>query len=216
MLINEPWFTRVKHMGYDVLKEFRTVEGGNTGATHRIRDKLKQLIRDKALLTSEENVFELASGGKSSYFFDMKTVLLDPEGVNLVAKCMFEKIKDCDVKYVGGLESGAIPLVTALCMISWNSNKPLYGFFVRKEAKKRGTRKTIEGNIEPGQAVIIVEDVTTKGGSVKRAIEEVQKLNCKVVKVLSVVDRESGASENLKAMGVDFEALFKKSEFGIR
>ncbi|MGQ9722947.1 MAG: orotate phosphoribosyltransferase [Candidatus Jordarchaeum sp.] len=202
-------------MGFDVLKEFALDESENASGAYQERERLKQIIRDKSLLTAEVNGFELASGGKSTYFFDMKTVLLDPEGANLIAKCLFEKIKDCDVKYVGGLEAGAIPLVTALCLISWKSSRPLYGFFVRKEPKKRGTRKTIEGNLKEGEKVIIVDDVTTKGGSVIKAIKEVQNLNCKVAKVLSVVDRESGAHENLKQMGVAFDALFKKSEFGV-
>jgi len=178
-------------------------------------EELKKLISEKALLIDEKRGFELASGGKSSYFFDMKMVTLDPQGANLIARCLFEKIKDCDAKYVGGLESGAIPIVTSLCMVSWEEKKPLYGFYVRKEQKKRGTRKTIEGNIEPGEKVIIVDDVVTQGKSVLKAIEEVRKMGCEVVKVVSVIDREEGARENLKNVGIDLDALFTKSDFGL-
>jgi orotate phosphoribosyltransferase len=180
------------------------------------RDTLKNIIKKKALIFSQGEEFELASGNKSTYFFDMKMVTLDPEGVNLVARCLFDKIKDYDVRYVGGLESGAIPIVAALCMTSWKTRKPLYGFFVRKEPKARGTKKHIEGNLDKGEKVIIIDDVTTEGNSVMKAIEEVRKFGCEIEKVLTIVDREAGARKNLSNIGIEFDALFTKSEFQIQ
>ena len=179
------------------------------------KEELKKLIEKKGLLKSNNKPFELASGKKTHYFFDMKPVLLEPKGVNLISNCLFKKIKDSNIKYIGGLESGAIPIVTALCMKSWRENKPLYGFFVRKEPKKRGTNKIIEGNLKKGEKVIIIDDVTTTGGSVLKAIEEVKKFGCEVVKVLSIVDRESGARQRFKNINVEFDTLFTKSDFPI-
>lgn len=178
-------------------------------------ERLKEFIREKSLLIDHDRGFQLASGGKSFYLFDLKPILLDPEGVNLIAENLYAKIEDCDANYIGGLESGAIPIVTALCMFSWNKGKPLSGFFVRKEAKKTGTKRKIEGNIKSGENVIIVDDVTTTGSSVMKATDEVKKLDCKIVKVISVIDRLEGARENLQKYGIDFDALFTRKDFGL-
>ena len=175
-------------------------------------ERLKELIKERALLYSEEG-FTLASGKRSHYYFDLKPILLDAEGLNLIAECMYEHIKGCNAEYIGGLESGAIPIVAAICMLSWKKGRPLRGFYVRKERKPRGTMKTIEGNLESGAKVVIVEDVTTTGSSVLKAIEEVQKKGCTVVKVISVIEREEGAREKLEGIGVEHSALFVKSDF---
>jgi len=179
-------------------------------------ERLKELIRERSLLIDYDRGFQLASGRRSYYLFDLKPILLNPEGANLIARYLYEKIKDDNAMYVGGLESGAIPIVTALCMFSWDKDKPLFGFFVRKKPKKSGTQSKIEGNIEPGENVIIVDDVTTTGGSVLKAIEEVEKLGCKVIKVISVIDRLEGARENLSRRGIKFDPLFTKRDFGLR
>jgi len=178
-------------------------------------ERLKDLINEKALLINHEEGFLLASGGKSYYLFDLKRILLDPEGANLIAIHLYDRIKKYKANYVGGLEAGAIPIVTALCMYSWGKEKPLYGFFVRKNPKKTGTRSKIEGTFKPGENVIIVDDVTTKGGSVLKAIEEVEKHRCNVIKVISVVDRLEGARETLQERGIDFESLFTRKDFGL-
>ena len=100
-------------------------------------------------------------------------------------------------------------------MISLKNGRPLFGFYVRKEPKKRGTRKLIEGNLEKGEKVVVVDDVTTKGSSVIKAINAIRDFGCEVVKVISIVDREAGARENFRNIGVDFESLFTKSDFGL-
>src|SRR5438067_11879820 len=99
------------------------------------RERLIGIIRRQSLLQNRD--FVLASGRSSNFFFDMKKTLLDPEGAALLADLLFDAIKDEDVEYIGGLETGAIPIVTALCARSW-PEKPLQGFFVRKESKGHG------------------------------------------------------------------------------
>ena len=107
---------------------------------------------------------------------------------------------------------GAIPIVNSVVQRSYD-RKPIPGFFVRKESKQRGTQKLIEGNLTPASSVVLVEDVTTTGGSVLRAVEAVRDLGCTVTKVVTVVDRLEGASENLSKHGIELVALFTRDDF---
>lgn len=178
-------------------------------------EKLKSLIKEKAYIVDPHKKFRLASGEESNCFFDLKPVLLDPEGSALIARCIFEKIKNTSVKFVGGLEIGAIPITVALCQLSWQEKRPIYGFFVRKSKKERGTEKLIEGNLERNQKVIILDDVITKGNSVIQAIEAVKnQYNCTVERVISVIDRENPSGQ-FKGLDIKFEPLFKKTDFDV-
>jgi orotate phosphoribosyltransferase len=172
--------------------------------------RLLALIRDRSLL--REGAFQLASGGSSNYFFDMKKTMFDPEGAALLADLLFERIKGENVDYVGGLETGAIPIVAAVCRRSW-PEKPIKGFFVRKEYKGHGTDRLIDGYLEPGARVILFDDVTTTGGSVMKAVEKARQFGCEIVKVVTVVDRLEGARENFAKQGIRFEALFTRADF---
>ncbi|MFP3909724.1 MAG: orotate phosphoribosyltransferase [Archaeoglobaceae archaeon] len=179
-------------------------------------EELKRLIKEQAFLRDDEGGFTLASGRVSNYLFDLKPLLLDPKGSNLISKGIYERIKDLNAGYVGGLESGAIPIVTALCMYSWKREKQFYGFFIRKEGKAHGVKKRIVGNFVENENVIIVEDVTTTGGSVINAVKAVRDKGCSVVKVISIVDRLEGAMENFHKEGIEFESLFTRKDFGIQ
>ena len=174
------------------------------------RARLVALIRDKSLL--KEGHFQLASGRPSNYFFDMKKTVFDPEGAALVADLLFEKIRGEEVDCVGGLETGAIPIVAALCQRSW-PDKPLKGFFVRKAGKGHGTDRMVDGYCETGARAILFEDVTTTGASVMQAVEQARARGCTVVKIVTIVDRLEGAAQNFAAQGLDFEALFTRADF---
>ena len=102
---------------------------------------------------------------------------------------------------------GAIPIVTAVTLVSHQEGKPIPSFIVREEPKEHGTRKKIEGQFRKGSKVAIIDDVITAGGSVKKAIEAVKAEGCEVVKVIVIVDRNEGGSERLKKEGYDFEAI---------
>ena len=174
------------------------------------RQRLRDIIRERSLL--QDRGFVLTSGRSSNFFFDMKRTLLDPEGGGLVADLLFDMIRDDDVDAVGGLETGAIPIVALLCARSW-PEKPITGFFVRKEAKGHGTDQRIDGLLDRGARVILFEDVTTTGGSVMQAAEQVLRLDCKIVRIISIVDRLEGAVENFKAAAIPFESLFTWRDF---
>jgi orotate phosphoribosyltransferase len=176
----------------------------------RKREKLLAIIRRQSLLQNRD--FYLASGRSSNFFFDMKRTMFHPEGASLVTDLLFDAIKGEDFDYIGGLETGAIPIVAALCVRSW-PERPIQGFFVRKEAKGHGTDQRVDGLLERGSKVILVEDVTTTGGSAMQAVNQAKQYACTVLKVISVVDRLEGAEENFRAAGIKFEALFTWRDF---
>ncbi len=175
--------------------------GVNTESAKRIREIASEV---GALLQGE---FTLASGKKSDYYFDGKKLTLSPEGAYWVGKAMFDELTEIDVDAIGGLAIGADPIVTAVALISHLEGKPIPAFIVRDVAKEHGTKRKIEGHLKPGSRVAIVEDVITTGGSVSKAIEAVEAVNCKVVKVIVLVDRHEGGSDKLKKKGYNFTAI---------
>jgi orotate phosphoribosyltransferase len=174
------------------------------------RERLRGIIRRRSLLQNRD--FVLASGRSSSFFFDMKRTMLDPEGASLAADLLFDMIKDDDVDHIGGLETGAIPIVAALCARSW-PDKPIKGFFVRKETKGHGTDQRLDGLLDPGSRVILFEDVTTTGASVMQAAAEARRRDCTIVKIIAVVDRLEGAEDNFRNAGIPFASLFTWRDF---
>jgi len=174
------------------------------------KQKLRAIISRESLLRDRK--FRLTSGRPSNFFFDLKRTMLDPEGASLLADLLFDRIRGEQVDCVGGMETGAIPIVATLCMRSW-PEKPIKGFFIRKEAKGHGTDQLVDGLLESGSRVILVEDVTTTGGSAMRAVDQVRGAQCTVIKVISVVDRLEGAEDNFRRSGIRFEALFDRRDF---
>jgi orotate phosphoribosyltransferase len=147
----------------------------------------------------------------------MKPTMFHPEGASLLAEMVFERLKTENIDYVGGLAVGAVPLLSPLNALSFMRGHPIPGFFVRQSVKDHGTKKTVEGLTNDsdlqGKAVAILDDVTTTGGSAMIAVRAARNLGAKVVIVLSIVDREEGATESFKTEGVAFEALFTAGEF---
>jgi orotate phosphoribosyltransferase len=174
------------------------------------REKLLAIIRRQSVLQGRE--FRLTSGRSSNFFIDLKKTMFDPQGASLLADLLFARIKDEDVDYIGGMETGAIPIVATLSMRSW-PEKPIKGFFVRKETKGHGTDQRVDGLLEGESRVILLEDVTTTGGSAMQVVEQTRQLGCTVVKVIAVVDRLEGAEENLQGAGIKFESLFTRRDF---
>ena len=171
---------------------------------------LLALIRRRSLILNRD--FTLASGRASNFFFDMKKTVFDPQAAPLVADLLFEMIRDEPVDCIGGLETGAIPIVALVCARSW-PEKPLPGFFVRKKIKGHGTDQRIDGLLVPGARVILFEDVTTTGGSALQAVAAARGQGCTIVKIVSIVDRLEGAVENFRAAGIRFEWLFNRRDF---
>jgi orotate phosphoribosyltransferase len=129
----------------------------------------------------------------------------------------YEALKDDGLDYIGGLEMGAVPLAGAIAQLSWLKGHPIAAFFVRKKPKEHGARLAVEGLAKgetlQGKRVVIVEDVTTTGGSARKAVEAVKEAGADVVLVLTMVDREEGATEAFAEAGLTFRSLYKATEF---
>jgi len=175
--------------------------GLNTESARKI---LKIAYEVGALLKGE---FTLTSGKKSAYYFDGKRLTLQPEGAYLIGKEVLDRLAETDVDAIGGVATGGYPIVTAVALISHLEGKPLPSFIVRDQPKEHGTQRKIEGHLKEGSKVAIVDDVITTGGSVSKAIEAVEALNCRVVKVIVIVDRHEGGSDKLRKKGYDFASI---------
>lgn len=152
--------------------------------------------------------FTLSSGRKSDHYWDGKKVTLHPTGAYLVGKAIFDLIRDLNIDAIGGLEMGAIPVATAVALVSAQEGKPIPAFIVRKNPKEHGTRVQIEGFVPPhGSRVVIVDDVITSGESILKATKAVERRRCQVVRIITLVDRHEGGSEKLRGEGYVFESL---------
>jgi orotate phosphoribosyltransferase len=158
--------------------------------------------------------FTLSSGAKSSYYFDGRLISLNPEGAYLLGKAFLQEIKGHDVAAVGGPAMAAIPIVTAIALTSQMEGTPVQAFFVRGEAKDHGTGRQVEGGLVPGSRVVIVDDVCSSGGSLFTAIQAAEAEGCQVVKVLTVLDRHQGGSDELRRKGYDYHALLEPAPNG--
>ena len=175
------------------------------------RQQLAILLRGKSLVRGD---FTLSSGKKSSYYLDCKLTTLDPEGALLTGYCLLELLDEMGLKpdAIGGLSMGADPLVTAAGVVSAIQKRPLAGFLVRKEAKKHGRERQIEGLDNPhGKKVVIVDEVCTTGGSTQEAIAAAEREGCQVIAVISLVDREEGGSDALRAK-YNYRSIFTARE----
>ncbi len=153
--------------------------------------------------------FTLASGKQSNTYFDIKKLVLDSDGLQLCIPPLMNTLSKFDWMAVGGIELGAIPILSALLAHSKNNKK---GFIVRKEPKDHGTKKYIEGPVEPGMKVAIVEDVATSGGSLKSAIERSRDFGLIPVVAAVILDREEGASELINSLRVPFVSVLTKED----
>jgi len=174
-------------------------------------------------LSFSRGKFILASGKESEFYLDLKPSMFDPEGSTLLATLVLDRIEDLKVDYIGGLELGAVPIISAVAMMSGSKAaatlsgrkpRPIPGFFVRKVVKDHGTKKLIEGvdNLK-GKNVVIIDDVTTTGGSAMQAVTAVKDAGANVILVLSIVDRGEGAEDFYKQEGIPFRWLFHMDEF---
>ena len=181
--------------------------------------RLVDLVRELAFIDGgSDDAFTLASGRQSRWFFDTKPVMMHPEASHLIGEMLNIRMDELGADFVGGLELGAVPL-TAIAVTMSPKDSPRRGFMVRKEPKGRGGRKTnnppgIEGSsLSSGGKIVIVEDVTTTGGSAIKAVQRIHNdTDCEVIGVISIVDREEGAKEAFAAAGINFESLMTRSD----
>ena len=179
------------------------------------------LAQDKArllaILKKEAFVKErvtLSSGKESDFYIDARRVTLSPEGIHLAAKIIFEMIKDGRVAALGGPTLGADPIVGAVSALSFERGAPIKGFIVRKAPKPYGKQQQVEGPLlNPGDRVVLVDDVVTTGKSLLQAIEVLQPLEVVVLRAICLVDRNEGGSEALQKCGCPLISVFQATDF---
>jgi len=175
--------------------------------------RLLQLVQERSFKRGD---FQLASGGRSSYYIDGRMTVVFSEAAQLIGEVIYERTRDLAIDAIGGLATGAIPLTTAAVIAYHQHGRKLEGFWVRDAAKQHGTQKVIEGNLQPGMRVVVVDDVFTSGGSALKACQEVTKLGCEVVLVLALVDRLVGAEQKFKEQGIaNYQAIFTIRDLGV-
>lgn len=175
------------------------------------RNRLKNLLVERSVETGD---FQLASGIRSDYYVDARRTTMSAEGQFLTGHVCLEAILRTGwmASAVGGLTMGADPVAYAIAHRSWIEGVPLEAFSVRKTPKEHGTGRRVEGALEPGASVVIVEDSITTGGSALKAIEAVREIEVRVVGVLTLVDRGDGGREKIEAAGYSVLPIFSGRE----
>jgi orotate phosphoribosyltransferase len=175
------------------------------------RNSLLQLLRDRSLRRGD---FVLASGARSSYYIDARLTTMSGAGQLLIGRLGLAAMdrQGWSPESVGGLTLGADPVAYAIAHAAAIAQRNLDAFTVRKEAKAHGTGRIIEGNLQEGTRVVLVEDVITSGGSALRARSAVEEAGAVVLGVLAVVDREQGGRDRIAESGCGVVALFTASE----
>jgi len=178
-----------------------------------VKAELKAIIKE---MSYEEREVTLASGRKSNFYFDGKQTTLHAKGGLLVGKAFYDEVKQFPgpIHGVGGLTMGADPIATATSIAAHLAGDDMHAFIIRKEPKGHGTGQWLEGrkNLPPGSRVVIVEDVTTTGGSSMKAVERAREEGLEVVGIVTLVDREEGARANIEGEGVALRAVFTRTE----
>jgi orotate phosphoribosyltransferase len=172
------------------------------------RERLLKILKD---LSYEEGDFILTSGKRSTFYIDCKETTLNPEGMHLVGKIMYEMTRQIPgIDAVGGVSIGGDPLVCSVLLAAYAAGDDLRGFFIRKEPKGHGTNRWVEGgkNLRPGMNVVILEDVVTTGGSSYKAIEATEREGYKVVGTIAILDRLEGGRETIESKGYLFRSIF--------
>ena len=157
----------------------------------------------------------LASGRRSNIYVDARTTTLRAEAMPLIGRLFLEKMDERGWRpaAVGGLTMGADPLASAIARESLDTGRPVNAFIVRKETKKHGLQKRIEGLADPGPIdVVVVEDVATTGGSAAQAIDACREAGFNVLGVIALVDREEGAADAMGQLHCEFDRIFRLAE----
>jgi orotate phosphoribosyltransferase len=161
--------------------------------------RLQEIIRAYSLKRGE---FVLASGRTSTYLFQLRQTTMLPEGAALIADIIVDYMKRHAIACIGGLELGAVPIVSAVAAVSHLKGYPVDAFFVRKAQKEHGARERVDGFLRADAEVLMIDDVATTGGSILKAIEGMEGQTAHVRRALAVVDREEGAAQNLAVQGI--------------
>jgi orotate phosphoribosyltransferase len=191
--------------------------GALSGGWERItamtyKEELTALLCQKSFQYSPEPKFKLVSGRLSRFYVNCKPTTLSPRGMFLTGHLVFEAIKTRDVRGVGGLTFGADPIAVATAFASELNQQPIQAFSIRKTRKDHGIIRWLEGDVQPGERVAIIDDVATTGGSTIKAIQRAREEGLEVVQAVILVDREEGGLANIREHVADVTAIITRDE----
>jgi orotate phosphoribosyltransferase len=178
--------------------------------------ELIDLLCKKSFKYSAHPAFKLVSGKLSRFYVNCKPVSLSPKGMFLAGHLIFDCLKDTEITGVGGLTFGADPLAVATAFVSELKHQPIKAFSIRKHQKDHGIVRWIEGDMQPGERVVIIDDVVTTGGSTINAVNRARSEGLEVVKVVVLVDRQEGGMDNIRKLVADVEAIVTRDELMAR
>ncbi|AWB82697.1 orotate phosphoribosyltransferase [Corynebacterium yudongzhengii] len=173
------------------------------------KQRLAELVRELAVVHGRVT---LSSGKEADYYVDLRRATLQHEASRLIGALLRELTADWDFAAVGGLTLGADPVATS---IMHADGRPIDAFVVRKEAKKHGMQRRIEGADVVDKKVLVVEDTTTTGNSPLTAVRALRDAGAEVVGVATVVDRATGAEDAIRAEGLDYRYLLGLDDLGL-
>ncbi len=182
----------------------------------REREQLIEIIKRVSFQYSTEPIFKLASGEVSSFYFNMKKTTMSPEGMHLVGKLVYEKMKDLNlnIQAIGGMTMGADPIAYAVSFYAHLLNERIKSFVIRKEPKDHGLMLPVEGDVHAGEHVVIVDDVVTTGGSTIKAIKAAQAFGLIIEAVIILVDRcEYNGRRNIEDLGYPVYDILTVNDF---
>lgn len=179
-------------------------------------ERLFDIMFEKSFKYQPDTPFTLRSGKVSPLYFDCRATLLDSEGLSLTGYVFSQMVRRLfpGVHFIGGLTMGADPISYATTLSHLDAASPIDPIVIRKEIKEHGTKKRIEGNIEPDATVVIVDDVITTGGSTISAITAAREVGLRVVGVIVLVDRqEFDGKKNIEELSVPVHSIFIAKQF---
>lgn len=178
--------------------------------TTDLHARLLDLLRERSV---RRGSFTLASGKTSDLYVDVRQTSLHPQGAWLIGRLLLAHLHP-DAVAIGGMSLGADPLACSAAALSTTVGRPIFAFLIRKEPKGHGVGRHVVGveNLPSGAKVCMVEDTTTTGGSLLQAIDHAVAAGLNVVQVVTIVDRQEGASELLAAAGYPLQALCTRAE----
>ena len=177
-----------------------------------MKNELIHLLCQKSFKYSETPAFKLVSGRMSRFYVNCKPTTMSPRGMFLTGHLMFQAMQETGASATGGLTFGADPIAMATAFTSELKGRPIKAFSIRKRQKDHGIVKWVEGDIQPGEKVVVIDDVATTGGSTIKAIERARSEGLEVIHAVVLVDRQEGGLENIRGHVPTAAAIITRDE----
>jgi orotate phosphoribosyltransferase len=176
------------------------------------KEALVALLCEKSFQYRETPSFRLVSGRTSHYYVNCKPTTLSSQGMFLVGHLVFDAVTDLEPDGVGGMTFGADPIAVAAAFASHLRGRPFQAFSIRKTRKNHGIVRWMEGELKPGDRVVVVDDVATTGGSTIQAVKRAREEGMEVLRAVILVDRQEGGLEAIAQHVPQVRAIVTRNE----